>query len=308
MQQKWCLGGRALPLLHWKASKVDLHEVTGEADVDEAPLLLLNFKATADMEWLSEHLRLASRWWLLNSRKVPLLQELLKQIEKKNIKAKRAASTCKLVVGILLRDKVVLVLNDARAPILAFDANEPNFAALEWFVKELASDIQEMESGATRHPPSSDTTPSSSCHEGEELAKDVVAKLKRHPLCQNAWFLPSRGSFKILRTDKKYFEVGIPDVQKLQKKAKVDSGDLAWQPFETTVIQTYAKALGVLNAETNMALEPFLGGVLNAETNKALETKNPEFGIDLGTKKREETMPRPSQRQRLLTESWVGSS
>ena len=295
-----------MPLLHWTASKVDLHEVTGEADVDDAPLLLLNFRATADMEWLSEHLRLASRWWLLNSRKVPLLQELLKQIERKNIKAKRAASTCKLVVGILLRDKVVLVLNDARAPILAFDANEPNFAALEWFVKELASDIQEMESGATRHPPSSDTTPSSSCHEGEELAKDVVAKLKRHPLCQNAWFLPSRGSFKILRTDKKYFEVGIPDVQKLQKKAKVDSGDLAWQPFETTVIQTYAKALGVLNAETNMALEPFLGGVLNAETNKALETKNPEFGIDLGTKKREETMPRPSQRQRLLTESWVG--
>ena len=258
------------------------------------------------MEWLSEHLRLASRWWLLNSRKVPLLQELLKQIERKNIKAKRAASTCKLVVGILLRDKVVLVLNDARAPILAFDANEPNFAALEWFVKELAFDIKEMESGATRHLPSSDTTPSSSCHEGEELAKDVVAKLKRHPLCQNAWFLPSRGSFKILRTDKKYFEVGIPDVQKLQKKAKVDTGDLAWQPFETTVIQTYAKALGVLNAETNMALEPFLGGVLNAETNKALETKNPEFGIDLGTKKREETMPRPSQRQRLLTESWVG--
>ena len=275
MQQKWCLGGRALPLLHWKASKVDLHEVTGEADVDEAPLLLLNFKATADMEWLSEHLRLASRWWLLNSRKVPLLQELLKQIEGKNIRAKRAASTCKLVVNILLRDKVVLVLNDARAPILAFDANEPNFAALEWFVKELASDIQEMESGATRHPPSSDTTPSSSCHDGEELAKDVVAKLKRHPLCQNAWFLPSRGSFKILRTDKKYFEVGIPDVQKLQKKAKVDSGDLAWQPFETTVIQTYAKALGVLNAETNNALE---------------------------TKKPEETMPRPSQKQRLLTE------
>ena len=51
-----------MPLLHWKASKVDLHEVTGEADVDEAPLLLLNFKATADMEWLSEHLKLASRW------------------------------------------------------------------------------------------------------------------------------------------------------------------------------------------------------------------------------------------------------
>ena len=283
-----------MPLVPWKADKVDLHDVTGEADVDDAPLLLLNFRATADMEWLSEHLRLASRWWLLNSRKVPLLQELLKQIERKNIKAKRAASTCKLVVGILLRDKVVFVLNDARAPILAFDANEPNFAALEWFVKELASDIQEMESGATRHPPSSDTTPSSSCHEGEELAKDVVAKLKRHPLCQNAWFLPSRGSFKILRTDKKYFEVGIPDVQKLQKKVKVDTGDLAWQPFETTVIQTYAKALGVLNAETNMALEPFLGGVLNAETNKALETKKPE-----------ETMPRPSQKQRLLTE-WGG--
>ena len=45
MQQKWCLGGRALPLLHWTASKVDLHEVTGEADVDDAPLLLLNFKS-----------------------------------------------------------------------------------------------------------------------------------------------------------------------------------------------------------------------------------------------------------------------
>ena len=119
IQKKWCLEGRALPLVPWKADKVDLHDVTGEVDIDEAPLLLLNFKATADMEWLSEHLRLRSRWWLLNSRKVPLLQELLKQIEGKNIRAKRAASTCKLVVSILLRDKVVLVLNDARAPILA---------------------------------------------------------------------------------------------------------------------------------------------------------------------------------------------
>ena len=297
IQEKWCLGGRALPLVPWKAVTVDLHGVTGEADVDEARLLLLNFKATADMEWLSEHLRLQSRWWLLKSRKVPLLQELLKQIEGKNMRSKQAASTCRLVVSILLRDHVLLVLNDARAPILAFDANEPHFAAIEWFVNELASDIQEMEAAVgssgtntTAVNSSSDTTPSSSCHEGEDLAKDVVAKLKKHPLCQNAWFLPSRGSFKILRTDKKYFEVGIPDMPKLQKKAKVDSGDLAWQPFETTVIQTYAKALGVLNAETS----------------KALETKNPKFGIDLGTKKREETMPRPSQRQRLLTESWVG--
>ena len=85
----------------------------------------------------------------------------------------------------------------------------------------------------------------------KEIAKDVVAKLRKHPLCQRDWFLSSRGSFKILLTDKKYFEVGIPDMQKLQKKAKEDSGDLAWQPFEQTVIQTYAKALGFLNAETN---------------------------------------------------------
>jgi hypothetical protein len=78
------------------------------------------------------------------------------------------------------------------------------------------------------------TTPSSSCHEGDELAKDVVAKLKRHPLCQNAWFDWSRGSFKILRTDQKYFEVGIPDVQKLHSS-----------------IPVIEHAFGFLNAETN---------------------------------------------------------
>ena len=89
-----------MPLVPWKADKVDLHGVTGEAGVDEAPLLLLNFKATANTEWLSKHLKLPNKWWLLNSRKVPLLQELLKQIEGKNIRAKKAASTCRLVVGI----------------------------------------------------------------------------------------------------------------------------------------------------------------------------------------------------------------
>ena len=185
----------------------------------------------------------------MHSCKVPLLQELLKQIEGKNIRAKRAASTCRLVVSILLRDHVLLVLNDARAPILAFDANEPNFAALEWFVNELASDIQEMESGAgaTTTAVSSSSSKIPSCHEGEEIAKDVVSKLKKHPLCKSAWFLYSRGSFKIPRTDKKYFEVGIPDLQELQKKAKEDSGDLAWQPCKQKVIQTYAKALGFLN-------------------------------------------------------------
>ena len=72
------------------------------------------------------------------------------------------------------------------------------------------------------------TTPSSSCHEGDELAKDVVAKLKRHPLCQNAWFDSSRGSFKILRTDQKTFEVGIH-----------------------SSIPVIEHAFGFLNAETN---------------------------------------------------------
>ena len=110
------------------------------------------------------------------------------------------------------QDHVLLALNDARAPILA---------------KE----------GWPRRGRQGSTTPSSSCHEGEELAKDVVAKLKRHPLCQNAWFDSSRGSFKILRTDQKYFEFGIPDVQKLHSSIPV--------------IQTYAKARGFLNAETN---------------------------------------------------------
>ena len=107
------------------------------------------------------------------------------------------------------QDHVLLVLNDARAPILA---------------KE----------GWPRRGRQGSTTPSSSCHEGEELAKDVVAKLKMHPLCQNAWLLPSRGSFKILRTDKKYFEVGIPDVQKLHSS-----------------IPVIEHAFGFLNAETN---------------------------------------------------------
>ena len=164
--------------------------------------------------------------------------------------------------------------NDTRAPVLAFDAEEPNFASLEWFVNELASDIKCMDAAVgssgtitTAKNSSSDTT------EEDDLAKDAVAKLKRHPSCLNAWYLPSRGSFKIQRTDKNYFEVGIPDVKKLQKNARMEIGDLAWQPFETTVIQTYAKSLGVLNAETNNALE---------------------------TKKPEET--RPSQKQRLLTE------
>ena len=36
-------------------------------------------------------------------------------------------------------------------------------------------------------------------------------------------------------------------MHKSQKRAKDDSGDLAWQPFEQKVIQTYAKALGFLN-------------------------------------------------------------
>ena len=272
IQKQWCLGGRALPFVPWTASsKVDLHEVTGEQDVDEARVLLLNFRATADMEWLSEHLKLPSRWWVFKSRKVPLLQELLKLIEAKNTGAKKAASTCKLVVSILLRDHVFLVLNDTRAPVLAFDAEEPNMASLEWFVNELASDIKYMDTTWRPSSGSLEKNSSSDTIEEEILAKDAVAKLKRHPFCLNAWYLPSRGSFKIQRTDKNYFEVGIPDVKKLQKNARMEIGDLAWQPFETTIIQTYTKSLEVL------------------ETNNALETKKPE-----------ET--RPSQKQRLLTE------
>ena len=277
IQKQWCLGGRALPLVPWTANKVDLHGITGEQDVDEARVLLLNFKATADMEWLSEHLRLQSRWWLLKSRKVPLLQELLKQIEAKNIGAKKAASTCKLVVSILLRDHVFLVLNDTRAPVLAFDAEEPNMASLEWFVNELASDIKYMDTTWRPSSGSLEKNSSSDTIEEEILAKDAVAKLKRHPFCLNAWYLPSRGSFKIQRTDKNYFEVGIPDIRNLQKNARMEIGDALEvldtnNALETTISQTYTKSLEVL--DTNNALEKYI--------------------------KPEEK--RPAQKQRLLTE------
>ena len=279
IQRQWCLGGRALPLVPWTASsKVDLHEVTGEQDLDDARVLLLTFRATANLDWLTDHLKLPSRWWLAKSRKVPLLQELLKLIEAKNTRAKRAASTCKLVVNILLRDHVFLVLNDTRAPVLAFDAEEPNMASLEWFVNELASDIKYMDAAVgssgtitTAKNSSSDTT------EEDDLAKDVVAKLKKHPFCLNAWYLPSRGSFKIQRTDKNYFEVGIPDIRNLQKNARMEIGDALEvldtnNALETTIIQTYTKSLEVL--DTNNALEKYI--------------------------KPEEK--RPAQKQRLLTE------
>ena len=278
IQKQWCLGGRALPLVPWTASsKVDLHEVTGEQDLDDARVLLLTFRATANLDWLTDHLKLPSRWWLAKSRKVPLLQELLKLIEAKNTRAKRAASTCKLVVNILLRDHVFLVLNDTRAPVLAFDAEEPNMASLEWFVNELASDIKYMDTTWRPSSGSLEKNSSSDTIEEEILAKDAVAKLKRHPFCLNAWYLPSRGSFKIQRTDKNYFEVGIPDVKKLQKNARMEIGDALEvldtnNALETTISQTYTKSLEVL--DTNSALEKYI--------------------------KPEEK--RPAQKQRLLTE------
>ena len=80
--------------------------------------------------WLERALDLPARWWILNSKSVPLLQEILYLIG--SLKSKGTAKTTEdlirrrsnMVVGLEIRHHLILVVNDARSVTLALDVED----------------------------------------------------------------------------------------------------------------------------------------------------------------------------------------
>ena len=94
--------------------------------------MVLNFKATAEMNWLEQALGLNTRWWMKNKARVKVVQEILEAIEEGKSAKKGAGSNARLVVAIVVRGQALRVVNDARSPSLAFDTEAPVWHPLEW--------------------------------------------------------------------------------------------------------------------------------------------------------------------------------
>ena len=195
---RWCLEDQVLPLVPKTLDLVDINRV-GIDDRDNCNWFILNLKATANVEWLMKNLKLHSRWWMLNSKRVPLINEILEVINNIN-KNRKTAVHARLVVPIKIRNHVIFVLKDARAVKLAIDSDEPNFEDLDWFVHELGEDIGKLpakgSSSATK--PLHDEDPLVS-----EIIDNVVQDLKQHHACKTVCFVRSRRAFKVVKKNLK---------------------------------------------------------------------------------------------------------
>ena len=139
IEQKWCLGTSALPLVHREMDHVDLTSGTPEEQGSQEEWLLLPLKTTGNAEWLEKFLGKPGRWWKHNGRRQPLMAEILGSMKAQGRPS--CARTSNVVVRVTVRDKHIELLNNRSTPTLAFKANPPSFENIVWFLEELKKDL-----------------------------------------------------------------------------------------------------------------------------------------------------------------------
>ena len=223
LEYKLCLNRCVVPVENKHMSILDplnLAEryslnIPESADVD-----LVCFRATGDKWWLLKSLNLPcfgsasckASWWVHNSSRVPLLQEVKAQI--KSLKQKKRPNEPREVQALVLleiRGMLLYVKNSSMSVMVGLikepgllNLPHPDSGSLLWFCKELQKDILEnLDDKATKRDPGD--VPA----EYKEQVEEVLGVLKAHPNCQLVHFLPSSKSFRVRKTsrDSKLFSV-----------------------------------------------------------------------------------------------------
>ena len=243
-----CLNNIAVPYVEKDFDFYDTHQVLGDAheDRDGVPWYLVNFKGSGDAVWLEKALDLPARWWSINSKSVPLLQEILYLIG--SLKSRGTAKTTEdlirrrsnMVVGLEIRHHLILVVNDARSVTLALDVEdiEDQKSKLLWFCEELRKDIQILKSQGSSSSSKRKAEKEPLPPEFEEILQQVIEEtLLKHHLVRFAIFSPGR---KALIVNKKNF--GIKNLKKRLSQA-LAKGASEWESLKSLVEDTAMKAI-----------------------------------------------------------------
>ena len=109
VEQKWCLGGNALPLENVFLDVVDLtvEDRSQQFLGEHCPFMLLSLKTTGHVMWLEKYLGKPCRWWKAFGRRMPLVQEILEVLKGQRV---RGLTTSKMVLHIVARGQKISVL------------------------------------------------------------------------------------------------------------------------------------------------------------------------------------------------------
>ena len=139
VQRLWCVGNQVLPL---KRCVLDLVGFASggrpETILEDTEFFLLPLKVSQHDRWLDEYLEKPTKWWWLNGRHQPLIQEVLQAIPGTGGKwQKRAGLSKRNLVKIVVRGREVVVMNNRKAVTLAFSATTFDGQDLQWILEAL---------------------------------------------------------------------------------------------------------------------------------------------------------------------------
>ena len=204
-----CLNGVVVPKVTATMAVCDPYNLAGNLQLDVEKKLevdLVSFKVTADTLWLCKACGFHKKWWIQNSSKLPLLQEI-KDLIKHN-KPQKGQTLQRLprypdsLVPLRVRGKVLLVQNCQIHLNLALSGSWVDKAAtLTWFMEELDKDLQnhpqeakldgELVPKKTRVAPLPPTW--------QDLVASTLKTLKEQPAVTGVWWLPSKRVFRFFR-------------------------------------------------------------------------------------------------------------
>ena len=216
-----------------------------------------DLKATADVKWLEKAFQLPYRYWKTHHADFPLLQEMQQAIESGKVRkggGSRLPRRPDAVVAILIRDKVIFIQNKTSGLALVSKLGE-EVETFQWFLEEIEKDLTKLMDPQDTQPnaASSSTGPSGQKQKRHVLdveEKDIVEasmkKLREHPLCIGAIFLPYRGSLRVTRKDKTTSEIFLSGCKKKRMAAREKQDEEGWEYLRSSFDQTLVSAVEFL--------------------------------------------------------------
>ena len=253
VSRKWCLENTVLPL---ERRTMDLCSWSGgqaSTTKEDHGFLLLSLAGRSADPWLHLHFGKKPKWWWYRSGRSKLIRELLDQYPVSRSKGTKLSLSSKVVVPIEVRGHQILVLNDRRSVVLAFEESAPQFESLEWILNELRLEIEQDKKGNQEEEKKEDKNEDltedgedSDKHDFDEDMREVLESIKGSSGCKNAWWMSRTRRFKVINHlgDVKHFQV--PPESKFKKRRTSCSSA---ENMESTVRQVLADALRWLQPE-----------------------------------------------------------
>jgi hypothetical protein len=191
-----CLNGCPVPVERRTMDFEDFNHCC-DGDKDDEDFVLVDLKAGAQVTWLQKfiqkHLKVNNKFWRERHGELPLVQEMRKAIDtSKRGLHKKTNKRTGVIVGIKVRDKVVLVQHTKGLVLAAYAGQEKE--AIRWFLEEIENDVKLL--GPRPQQPDSQVDDDDPV---QVIIDTVLLEIRGHPQCHKANFAPSRGCFQIIR-------------------------------------------------------------------------------------------------------------